>query len=61
MSEVDSGIEKETISFYPDKTNRNYKNIEIKYTISGSTFKLQLPVFNEVTPEEFLHFIHEFK
>ena len=61
MSEVDSGIEKETISFYPDKTNRNYKNIEINYTISGSTFKLQLPVFNEGTPEEFLHFIHEFE
>ena len=29
--------------------------------MSGSTFKLQLPVFNEGTPEEFLHFIHEFE
>ena len=29
--------------------------------MSGSTFKLQLPVFNEGRPKEFLHFIHEFE
>ena len=60
MNESDSGIEKEIISFYPDKEKKHPKTIEIKYTISGSTFKLQLPVFNEGSAEEFLHFIHEF-
>ena len=61
MSKADSGIEKETIFFYPEKSDRNFKNIEIKYTMPGSTFKLQLPVFNEGRPKEFLHFIHEFE
>ena len=61
MNESDSGIEKETIPFYPDKDNKTTtKTIEIKYSISGSTFKLQLPVFNEGTAEDFLHFINEF-
>ena len=48
------------IPFYPDKDRKNFKTIEIKYSIPGSTFKLQLPVFKEGTAEEFLHFIHEF-
>ena len=60
MNKSDSGIEKEIISFYPEKDKKHSKTIEIKYTISGSTFKLQLPIFNEGSAEEFLHFIHEF-
>ena len=60
MSELDTGIERETIPFYSTKTETNTKFLEIKYTLSGSTFKLQLPIFKEGLPEEFLHFLHEF-
>ena len=41
----DTGIEKETLSFYPTHTENEIKTIEIKYTLSGSSFKLQLPTF----------------
>ena len=51
MNKSDSRIEKEIISFYPDKDRKGFKTIEIKYTLSGSNFKLQLPVFNEGTAE----------
>ena len=61
MNESDTGIEKEVISFYPEKDKKSFKTMEIKYTLSGSNFKLQLPVFNEATAEEFLHFLHEFE
>ena len=60
MAENDSGIEKETIAFYSDKGEDKTKIIEVKFTLSGSAFKLQLPVFNQGNAEEFLHFIHEF-
>ena len=60
MSELDTGIERETIPFYPIKSERDIKTLEIKYTLSGSTFKLQLPIFKEGSPKEFLHFVHEF-
>ena len=60
MSELDTGIERETIPFYSTKSETNIKFLEIKYTLSGSTFKLQLPIFKEGSPEEFLHFLHEF-
>ena len=56
----DTGIEKETISFYPTEASLP-KSIEIKFTLSGSTFKLQLPIFNQGPAEEFLHFLHEFE
>ena len=60
MNEVDTGIERETIPFYSTKSEGNPKFLEIKYTLSGSTFKLQLPIFKEGSPEDFLHFLHEF-
>ena len=60
MSELDAGIERETIPFYLTKTDKDLKTLEIKYTLSNSLFKLQLPIFKEGTPEEFLHFIHKF-
>ena len=60
MKKSDSGIEKEVIPFYPDKDRKIFKTIEIRYTISCSTFKLHLPVFNEGTAEELLHLIHEY-
>ena len=60
MANNDSGIEKETIAFYPNQEEKDTKTIEIKYTSSGSSFKLQLPIFKQGNAEEFLHFIHEF-
>ena len=60
MSELDTGIGRENIPFYPIKSERDVKTLDIKYTLSGSTFKLQLPIFKEGSPEEFLHFVHEF-
>ena len=59
MSELDTGIEKETISFYPSETTTP-KTVEIKYSLSGSSFKLQLPIFSQGNAEDFLHFLHEF-
>ena len=60
MSKLDTGIEQESIPFYLTKSEKDFKTLEIKYTLSGSIFKLQLPIFKEGSPEEFLHFIHEF-
>ena len=56
----DTGIEKEIIAFYPNQTEDDAKTIEIKYSLSGSSFKLQLPTFKQGNAEKFLHFIHEF-
>ena len=56
----DIGIKKETILFFPIDSSKEKKTIEIKYTLSGSSFKFQLSVFKEGTPEDFLHFLHEF-
>ena len=60
MSEADTGIEKETIAFYPSTTITEPKTVEIKFTLSGSSFKIQLPTFKQGTAEEFLHFLHKF-
>ena len=60
MSELDTGIERETIPFYQAKSDKDHKSLKIKYTLSNSVFKLQLHIFKEDMPEEFLHFIHEF-
>ena len=59
MNDLDTGIEKEIISFYPSDTVAT-KTIEIKFSLSGSSFKLQLPTFNHGSAEEFLHFLYEF-
>ena len=59
MNEQDTGIEKETISFYPMETSAP-KAIEIKFTLSGSSFKIQLPILNQSNAEDFFHFLHEF-
>ena len=60
MSEADTGIEKETIAFYPSTPNSEPKTVEIKFTLSGSAFKTQLPIFKQGNAEEILHFLHEF-
>ena len=59
MNEQDIGIKKETISFYPMETTTP-KTVKIKVTLSGSSFKLQLPIFNQGNAEDFLYFLHEF-
>ena len=60
MNEIDTSIEREAISFFPNLSYVNLKSLEIKFTISGPTFKIQLSVFKEVTPEELLHLLQEF-
>ena len=60
MSESDIGIERETIPFFLTHFSHNTKTIKIKYILAGITFKTQLPIYQEGTPKEFLHFLHEF-
>ena len=60
MKDADTGIEKEIISFIPSYDKSKTKYMEIKYTLSNSTFKTQLPIFMEGSPEELLHFLYEF-
>ena len=59
MSELDTGIEKKTIAFYPTETTAP-KTIEIKFILSSSAFKLQVLIFNHGNAEMFLHFLHQF-
>ena len=59
MNDTDTGIEKETIPFLYNKDS-DPKTIEVKYTISGSTFKTHLPTFKEGSAEQMLHFLYEF-
>ena len=60
MNEMDAGIEKESIPFGPPLNLSTIKTLEIKFSLSGSTFKTQLPIFWEGSPEEFLNFLYEF-
>ena len=60
MNENDLGIEKETISFYTNQESNPPMTLEIKFTLSGSSFKTQLPVFRKGNSEEFLHFLYKF-
>lgn len=61
MNESDTGIEKEAIPFALPSNPSQSKTLEVKYAISGSMFKMQLPIFKEGTAEELLHFINEFQ
>ena len=60
MTKNNSGIEKETIAFYLNQDEKDVKTIKIKFSLSGSSFKLQLPIFKQDYAEEFLHFLHKF-
>ena len=60
MNEAELGIEKEAISFYPDHDTKSNKTLEIKFTLSGSSFKTQLPIFREGNAEQLLDFLYEF-
>ena len=57
----DHGIEKEAIPFIPSDETKKPSYIEVKYTISGSGFKTQLPVFKGGSTEELLRFLNEFQ
>ena len=61
MNESDTGIEKEVIPFALPSTLSQHKTVKVKYTISGTTFKTQLPIFKEGTSQELLHFVNEFQ
>ena len=60
MNESEAGIEKESIPFGPPQDLSTMKTLEIKFSLSGTTFKTQLPIFCEGSPEEFLNFLNEF-
>ena len=61
MKDADTCIEKDAIPFIPSYDMIETKHLEIKYTLSSSTFKTQLPIFMEgLVPEELLHFLDEF-
>ena len=57
----DHGIKKEAISFIPSDKITKPSYIEVKYTISGSGFKTQLPVFKGGPAEELLCFLNKFQ
>ena len=58
--DINHGIEKEAISFYPLGETTKSQFIEVKYRIAGLSFKTQLPIFCGGTTEEFLRFLNEF-
>ena len=58
--DADNSIEKEVISFIPSEESNNPSFIEVKYTIAGSGFKTQLPVFKGGSAEDFLRFLNKF-
>lgn len=60
MNDADTGIEKEAVSFGPLPDTPNQKILEVKYTISGSSFKTQSPMFEGGTAEDLLHFLYKF-
>ena len=55
------GIEKEAIPVIPSDKIKKTSYIEVKYTISGSGFKTQLPVFKGGSAKELLRFLNEFQ
>ena len=59
MNETDTGIEKESIPFGPPQNLSTVKTLEIQFSLSRTTFKTQLPIFCEGSPEEFLNFLNE--
>ena len=59
--DTDHGIEKESISFIPTEENQKPSYIEVKYTISGSDFKTQLPIFKGGSAEDLLQFLNKFQ
>ena len=61
MNDPDTGIEKEAIPFVPAPSVQAKRTLEVKYSIAGSGFKTQLPIFEDGNAEEFLHFLFKFR
>ena len=59
--DTDHSIEKESISFIPTEESQKPSYIEVKYMISGSGFKTQLPIFKGGSAEDLLRFLNEFQ
>ena len=58
--EQDLGIEKEIITFLPSSKKKKNSFLEIQYTISGTQFKKQLPIFKGGSAEDLLYVLHKF-
>ena len=59
--ETDQGIEREAIPFLPSTEKQKNSFLEVKYTISDSTFKTQLPIFRGGSADDCLRFLYEFE
>lgn len=57
MNDTVIRIEKEAIPFTLPANEVQLKTLEVKYTLSGSIFKMQQPIFKEGSAEELLHFL----
>ena len=55
-----SELEIESISFYPNQSYSTTKTLQIKFTISGTSLKTQLPIFKEGNLEQLLQFLYKF-
>ena len=60
MNDNDTGLKKETITFYCSNQENKPKYVGVKFTLAGSAFKIRLPTFKQGNAEEFLHFLHQF-
>ncbi len=60
MNDAGTGIEKEAIPFTLPTTEVQPKTLKVKYILSWSTFKTQLPIFKEGSAEDLLHFLYKF-
>ena len=59
--ESEQGIEREAIPFLPLSDKQKTYFLEVKYTISNASFKIQLPIFCGGSAKEFLQFLYEFE
>ena len=60
MNDAGTGIEKEAIPFTLPTTEVQPKTLKVKYILSWSTFKTQLPIFKEGSTDDLLHFLYKF-
>ena len=56
-----TGSRRRPFPFIPSDETKKPSYIEVKYTISGSGFKTQLPVFKGGSTEELFCFLNEFQ
>ena len=56
MNESDIGIKKEVIFFLSNQTASSTIILEMKFTLTGSSFKTEFRIFLKANPDELLHF-----